>query len=518
MGFIMYVGLFTLIALFGFYKKNFNYWKNKNVKMTNPWFPLGDISRAGFYKNIGIVMKEIYDKFPGEKFNGCWVFYRPHLMIRDPELIKTIFVKDFNYFRDRGLYFNEKTDPLSANLFFMGGNKWRSLRTKLTSNFSSGKMKKMFENMHEKSLELQKSVKDFAEKDKIIEPKYFTVRYTHDVAATCLLGFQAKCLTNNDSILPYVGHKVFEDTWTNIIKIAVSVFVPDIGTLFRIKITPKDVTNFFFNTVKDVMEFRESQNKDGGFNDFMQTLVKLKKEGYTEYEDVKDYALAQAFIFWMGAFESSASTMQFALYEMSLNNLIQEKARQEVKSVLKKFNGQLTYESLPYMEYLGRVVDETLRKYPPVSVLTRVCLKKYKIPESDVVIEKGTPLIITVLGLHMDPNYYPNPEKFDPERFTEEEKRKRHHYAYIPFGGGLHQCMGQRYGLMQIKIGLANLLVNYKFDISFKTPQRAKICRKNVLYTVRNGIPLDFNKVNLKYHRTGERSHSSVKIDYNLAR
>ena len=68
-------------------------------------------------------------------------------------------------------------------------------------------------------------------------------------------------------------------------------------------------------------------------------------------------ALAQAFIFWMGAFESSASTMQFALYEMSLNNLIQEKARQEVKSVLKKFNGQLTYESLPYMEYLGRVVD-----------------------------------------------------------------------------------------------------------------------------------------------------------------
>ena len=116
----------------------------------------------------------------------------------------------------------------------MGGNKWRSLRTKLTSNFSSGKMKKMFENMHEKSLELQKSVKDFAEKDKIIEPKYFTVRYTHDVAATCLLGFQAKCLTNKDSVLPYVGHKVFEDTWTNIIKIAVSVFVPDIGTLFRV--------------------------------------------------------------------------------------------------------------------------------------------------------------------------------------------------------------------------------------------------------------------------------------------
>mgnify|MGYP002715762424 CR=1 FL=1 len=70
-------------------------------------------------------------------------------------------------------------------------------------------------------------------------------------------------------------------------------------------------------------------------------------------------------------------------------------------------------------------------------------MKEYRVPDSNVVIEKGTPIIISVLGLHMDPKYYPEPEKFDPERFTDEEKIKRHKYTYLPFGEGLHQCLGK---------------------------------------------------------------------------
>ena len=88
-------------------------------------------------------------------------------------------------------------------------------------------------------------------------------------------------------------------------------------------------------------------------------------------------------------------------------------------------------------------LKETLRKYPPVPLLLRKCVKEYRVPDSNVVIEKGTPIIISVLGLHMDPKYYPEPEKFDPERFTDEEKIKRHKYTYLPFGEGLHQCLGK---------------------------------------------------------------------------
>ena len=88
-------------------------------------------------------------------------------------------------------------------------------------------------------------------------------------------------------------------------------------------------------------------------------------------------------------------------------------------------------------------VSETLRKHPPVPMLNRECSQPYKIPGTDTVLDKGTRVIIPVTPLHHDPNYYPEPERFDPERFSEEEKQKRHHYVYLPFGEGPRICIGK---------------------------------------------------------------------------
>ena len=86
--------------------------------------------------------------------------------------------------------------------------------------------------------------------------------------------------------------------------------------------------------------------------------------------------------------------------------------------------------------------SETLRKYPTVPILSRECTKDDKIPDKDVVLEKRMTTVIPVLALHHDPKYYPEPERFDPERFTEDEKAKRHHYVYLPFGEGPRICIG----------------------------------------------------------------------------
>jgi len=76
-------------------------------------------------------------------------------------------------------------------------------------------------------------------------------------------------------------------------------------------------------------------------------------------------------------------------------------------------------------------------------MLNRECSKPYKIPGTDTVLEKGIPVFIPVTALHYDPNYYPEPDRFDPERFSEEEKQKRHHYVYLPFGEGPRICIGK---------------------------------------------------------------------------
>lgn len=77
---------------------------------------------------------------------------------------------------------------------------------------------------------------------------------------------------------------------------------------------------------------------------------------------------------------------------------------------------------------------ETLRLYSPVGILFRTCINDYKVPDTNIVIEKGTPLFIPVHAIHHDSRYYYDPELFNPERFTPEEVKKRPHYAFLPFG------------------------------------------------------------------------------------
>lgn len=85
---------------------------------------------------------------------------------------------------------------------------------------------------------------------------------------------------------------------------------------------------------------------------------------------------------------------------------------------------------------------ETLRMYPPVPTLTRICVQDYKMKNTDVVIEKDTSILISTLGLQRDPEYFPNPDKFDPERFSEENKKNRHPFVHLPFGDGPRNCIG----------------------------------------------------------------------------
>ena len=83
-----------------------------------------------------------------------------------------------------------------------------------------------------------------------------------------------------------------------------------------------------------------------------------------------------------------------------------------------------------------------MRKYPVLPILSRVASKAYQVPGSNITIEKGTEIVISLNGLHHDQTYFPNPEIFDPDRFSEEEIRKRHKFAYLPFGGGPRNCIG----------------------------------------------------------------------------
>jgi len=125
--------------------------------------------------------------------------------------------------------------------------------------------------------------------------------------------------------------------------------------------------------------------------------------------------------------------MTFCTYELAINQDIQDELRNEIEAVLKKHKGEVTYDAIMEMKYLDMVFNETLRKYPIFEVQIRKCNKEFKIPATDLTIPVGTPLMIPVVGIHNDEKYFKNPDKFDPERFNEENVKKLVPHSFIPF-------------------------------------------------------------------------------------
>lgn len=112
-----------------------------------------------------------------------------------------------------------------------------------------------------------------------------------------------------------------------------------------------------------------------------------------------------------------------------------------------------------------------------------------------IVIEKGTSIFIPILGIQHDPEYYPNPEKFDPDRFGSEEKKNRDSMSFLSFGEGPRNCIGLRFGMMQARIGLVTLLNNFQFTLSSKTATPLAFEPRPLILSPQGGVYLKLKQI-----------------------
>jgi cytochrome P450 family 6 len=137
---MFYVLLPVVLLVFFFLKHKYNYWQQRGVAHIKPNWLFGNMYGVGFKMNLVEKFQEVYDKFRGQSaLAGIYFMTSPCVILIDPELIKTILVRDFHRFHDRGVFFNEIDDPLSANLFSIEGETWKFLRNKLSPTFTSGR-------------------------------------------------------------------------------------------------------------------------------------------------------------------------------------------------------------------------------------------------------------------------------------------------------------------------------------------------------------------------------------------
>nr|WOK84215.1 cytochrome P450 [Thrips tabaci] len=486
----------ALLAAFWYYfSRNFGYWTERGVVSCNPFSLTGD--RGGgipFGKPFYELLTPIYNKYKGkERVVGTFQARRPILVALDPEVTKAVLTKDFSHFHGRGQPTDE-SDPFSQNLFFLEGARWKNLRMKLSPTFTSGKLKGMFPLMAGITDQLNDAVREkAAHGDKQVEFKDILLRYSTDVIGSVAFGIDCNTVKGGNDDFLNMSRELFRRNFIFLLRFFLISVHPVFVKLLPFKRIFKDMTEFFLKLMSDTVNYREKNKVER--NDFVQIMMQLREEDRnrstldraSHVELNNDTMAAQAFLFFVAGLDNVANTIGFALHELAMNHALQRRAVAEIQENIRK-HGSLTYDAVRDMELIERIVRESLRKYSPVGILTRQPSEPIKIPDSDVVIDPSVMVWIPVWQAMHDPDIFPEPERFDPDRFTEEAKKTRHQYNYLPFGEGPRFCVAERFAILEMKLCIAGLLQQHAFDAGSKTDVKLKLDPKTSSPTPQNGF------------------------------
>ncbi|KAB0792051.1 hypothetical protein PPYR_14012 [Photinus pyralis] len=449
---------------------SFKVWYRRGVNSLHPVPFLGNLT--GVFVNGETVfesMEYFYKSLKGEgkHFGTYYLFAYPTFVPIHLELIKRMLITDFEYFTDHIAHLDEKNDPITMNIFSLKGERWRSLREQLSPAFTPSRMRLVFEN----SAECARNLSNLIEGKGTIAIQDVCERYTIDFIISCCFGIESKLLQNEDSrFRKHAGELLCAGSWRSVL-FMLSLILPQFFTIFKTRVFSKQCTEFWVNVVKETAKQREGNGS--ARKDVMQTLLQVAKDdaitdgsqrtsGGVTLLSFPDIA-AQCFLILLAGFEGPATGISFTLIELALNQEYQDNARNEINSVLATHDGEVSYDAIADMKYLENCVLETLRKFPPLSVNTRLCTKDYHIPETDVVIRKGTAVVIPVYAVHRDPEYHRDPDKYDPSRFNEDSRRPL--TTFMPFGGGPRTCIGEKLGILMAKLALTVLLRSFRFHV-----------------------------------------------------
>lgn len=398
---------------------------------------------------------------------------KPLFVVRDPELLKHLTVKHFDHFPDHKSFVDEKVDVLFGNnLFMLTGDKWRDMRTTLSPAFTGRKMRQMFELVTECAEGMAGYFIEQSSHGRRVsrELKDVFSRYSNDVIASCAFGIKIDSLKNETNEFFVAGQRVREFAGPlAALKMVLLKIVPFFTRALDITLLDRKVTSFFRSMIIDTMAVRKengifrpdminilmqvrqgdlSESREDAQNDGINSNIELEANKLSVKRTWSDDEIAaQAFLFFVAGFETTSTMLTFAAYELALNPQIQNKLYEEIADTNEMLDDQrIDYDRLHKMKYLDQVVNESLRKWPPVVVTDRVCMQHFDYTDENQLrfrIEKNMSVWLPIYGIQHDPNYFAKPEIFDPERFNDENKKNILPGTYLPFGYGPRNCIGE---------------------------------------------------------------------------
>ncbi|NP_001166011.1 cytochrome P450 9AG6 [Nasonia vitripennis] len=480
-----------------YFKKKLDYFEELNIPYVPGWPLVGNFLGVFTQRQHLIeLLKELYNSHPEAKYVGAFDFgTRPVIVLRDIELIKSVTIKHSDKFPDHMPLADRRTDPtLGDNLFNITGDEWKELRNVLTPSFTSSKLKMMFHLMADCADKFLKHVEYLPpEARKYVDTKDLFTRITTDIIASCGFGISVDSLRDRNNELYVLGKKSTHIEGIQGLKFLILKSFPWIVKLFKLKHVTEDVSKFFANLVSTTIRTRDAMGISRP--DMLQMMMDARKKKTEHLELDMSMMTAQCFGAFFAGYESLSTFMCLVAHELAIHPDVQKKLQNEIDEVMKESNGKLNYKAINKMQYLDAVFNEIARKHPQNPFIDRRCVAHFEFPPAfpdgkPITLEPGTSIWIPVAGIHMDPKYYENPEKFDPDRYYQ-KKVAKNDALNLSFGIGSRSCIADRFSKMLVNILFVLLLSRFNFVRNEKTCSPLKYSRKNIIITPKGGFSLD---------------------------
>nr|XP_009675001.1 PREDICTED: cytochrome P450 4V2 [Struthio camelus australis] len=454
------------------------WWVMKPIPGISPCYPLlgnallFEREGEGFFKQLQRYFKE----FRNIPLFKLWIGPLPVMILYDPDSVEVILSSSKHIEKS---YLYKFLQPwLGTGLLTSTGEKWRTRRKMITPTFHFAILTDFLEVMNEQGSILVEKLEKHVDKEPFDVFLDITL-CALDIICETAMGRNVGAQENKDSEYVRAVYRMSDliqrrqkSPW----------LWPDrVFVLFkegREHERNLKILHSFTDTViaEKVAELEKSKQGKWDADDSCEESGSKKRKAFLDmllsatddkgnklsYRDIRE----EVDTFMFEGHDTTAAAVNWVLYLLGHNPEVQKKVHGELDEVFGNSERPVTMEDLKKLWYLECVVKEALRLFPSVPLfactLREDCyIKGYQVP-------KGTNVLVATYALHRDPEIFPDPEEFRPERFFPENCRGRHPYAYVPFSAGPRNCIGQRFAQMEEKALLALILRRFWVDCSQK--------------------------------------------------
>ncbi|XP_077525988.1 cytochrome P450 3A8-like isoform X1 [Haemaphysalis longicornis] len=467
---------YAIFKLIRWRQHTFNYFKRLGIPGPRPNILCGNLIE---YHGKGFV-HALTDWC--SKYGDVFGFYNgdaPMLVVKDADFMTYVFVKNFQNFTNRGvlLHTDQEHSFQSMGVLHTKGEQWKRIRGCISQAFTDNKLKQMAPQIAQSTDTFMKVLAETA--DAGDEYPVFGLFQGLAMDYMCHAGFGFDCCFRRDLKHPFLegGRRVlhgFMNGFFHMFAHSTTTLGPVVAPILWLNEKLGSFTYDIFNKgTTNIVDLR-LRTPETNIPDLLQTMLDARGKETDSQEGTSDGKPARAMSLQeiginstaliIAGFETTSTALSSLTYVLAKYQEIQEMVRSEVASVFEEY-GRLDFDAVMQgMKYLSNVVDETLRMYPPGVVFTSRRAEN-DFEYNGITYKAGTSVMAPTLQVHMDPRYWPEPHKFDPDRFLPENSVARPSIAYQPFGAGPRNCVGLRLALFETMYTAARMVQNYRLTL-----------------------------------------------------